>query len=156
MNIVGIEKQSMLNGDGFRTVLWCSGCSHHCEGCHNPETWNPKYGHEMTEEDMKEILESLDSKWISGLTLSGGDPLYIENREKTTEIAKEVKTAYPNKTIWLYTGYEYEDISDLEILNYVDVIVVGPFVKELKDVSYEWAGSTNQRVMRKQADGKFI
>lgn len=138
----------MLNGDGLRVVLFVSGCGHSCEGCQNPQTWDCKSGIEFDEIAMEELLDKLSPSYISGLTLSGGDPLFPHNQEKILEICKTVKDKYSNKTIWLYTGYNYEDVKDNEIMDYIDVIVDGKYEKDKADAKYEWAGSTNQRVIR--------
>lgn len=150
MKIVRIDEHNMLNGDGIRTVIWCSGCEHHCRNCQNPETWDYDYGHEITKDDIDFILESIRPKWISGVTFSGGDPLYPKNREKVLEISKLIKEQYPNKTIWLYTGYTLEKIKLIfpEILSYIDVLIDGPFIQELADIDYKWAGSTNQKIIK--------
>lgn len=147
MNYHDITKCDMKNGDGLRVVLWVSGCNHHCSECHNPQTWDPSSGILFDESAYSELMDALNFDYISGLTISGGDPLYPANREMILSICKAVKNTFPNKTIWLYTGYEYEDIEDLEIMKYVDVAVVGPYKKELRDGAYPWAGSTNQRVI---------
>ena len=147
MHYHNITKCDMLNGDGLRVVLWVSGCSHHCEGCHNPETWNPDSGISFLVEDREELFEALDKDYIAGLTLSGGDPLFIDNRETTLSIAKEFKERFPSKTLWVYTGYLFEEVKDLEIMKYVDVLVDGPFMLDFKDDQLMWKGSSNQRVI---------
>lgn len=147
MNYHNITKADMLNGEGLRVVLWVAGCNHHCRGCQNPQTHDPKGGIEFDESAWNELMDALRQEYIQGLTLSGGDPLFPDNRETILKIVKHVKRRY-KQDIWLYTGYNYEAIKDLEILKYVDVLVEGPFVKELKDENYEWAGSTNQRIIR--------
>ena len=152
MNYHGIEKDSMLNGEGLRTVLWLSGCNHKCHGCHNPQTWNPKSGEIFTEKSKEELFETLKPEWISGLTFSGGDPMFPDNREDVTKLAKEVKETFPEKDIWLYTGYLLKEIENEPILQYVDVVVDGEFIEEQKDVNYPWAGSINQKVYQKKDD----
>lgn len=147
MNYHNISKEDMLNGEGIRSVLWVSGCSHHCPGCQNPQTWNKKSGIEFDQAAFDELIESLKPDYISGLTLSGGDPLYPGNRETILEIVKAVKKIYPHKTIWLYTGYIYEDIADLEIIKYIDVVVDGPYLETCRDINLAWRGSSNQRVI---------
>lgn len=137
----------MLNGDGLRVVLWVSGCSHHCKGCQNPITWDPNDGLLFDQEAKEEIFAELDKSYVSGLTLSGGDPLFPGNRSAITALVKEVKDKYPTKTIWLYTGFSWEEIMDLELIPYVDVVVEGKFVEELKDTTLHWKGSSNQRVI---------
>lgn len=135
------------NGPGIRTTLWFSGCSHHCRECHNPQTWDPRSGRQFTADDYQDILTSLASEHIMGLTLSGGDPLYVSNRQLSTCISMCVKNLYPNKTIWCYTGYLYEEVKHLEIMNYIDVLVDGKFEIEKKDMRLKFCGSTNQRVI---------
>lgn len=148
MNYHDIRKDDMLNGEGLRVVLFVSGCDHSCLGCQNPQTWDCNSGIEFDEVAMDELLDKLSPPYISGLTLSGGDPLHSYNRQKVLEICKRVKHEYPNKTIWLYTGYDYEEIKNNEIMKYVDVVVDGKYEKDKTDANYEWAGSTNQRVIR--------
>ena len=105
MNIEYIEHETVLNGEGIRCVLWCSGCKWHCKGCQNPETWDEKSGHLFTDEDKKELIEVLKNPYLEGVTFSGGDPLLPSTREELTKLAKELKEQFPNKTIWCYTGY---------------------------------------------------
>lgn len=143
----GVEPDSILNGEGIRVVLWLSGCSHHCKGCQNPQTWDPNSGSDNIEHAFELVCEELDHDWVSGLTLSGGDPLYPDSIPEVTNFVKRIKEKYPNKTIWMYTGFEYEYVKHLEVLEYVDVLVDGKFVEDLKDVNYPWAGSTNQKVI---------
>lgn len=147
MNYHNITKDDMLNGDGLRVVLWVSGCSHHCKGCQNPITWDPNDGLLFDQEAKEEIFAELDKSYVSGLTLSGGDPLFPGNRSAITALVKEVKDKYPTKTIWLYTGFSWEEIMDLELIPYVDVVVEGKFVEELKDTTLHWKGSSNQRII---------
>lgn len=147
MKYHNITKDDMNNGDGLRVVLWVSGCNHACLECHNQITWDPNCGLEFDEPAKNEIFAELEKDYVSGLTLSGGDPLFPSNVETVTNFAKQVKEKYPNKTIWLYTGYLFEQIKDHEILKYIDVLVDGPFVVKLKDNNAHWKGSTNQRVI---------
>ena len=147
MKYHNITKVDMLNGDVIRVCLWVSGCSHACPECHNPITWNANCGLDFDENAKQEIFAELEKCYVAGLTLTGGDPLFKLNEETVTELAKEVKVKYPNKTIWLYTGYTFEEIKDHEILKYVDVLVDGKYVKELRDVNLHWKGSSNQRVI---------
>ncbi len=147
MNYHNITKDDMLNGDGLRVVLWVAGCDHCCKDCQNPITWDPNCGLPFDETAKKEIFSQLDKPYITGLTLSGGDPLYFANREVIFDFAKEVKSKYPTKTIWLYTGFSYETIEELEIFDCVDVLVDGEFVAEQKDNTLRWRGSSNQRVI---------
>lgn len=146
-----ITKCDMNNGDGLRVVLWLSGCSHHCPECQNPQTWNPENGVPFDEGARAELMDALMPDYIQGLTFSGGDPMYEGNREVVLDLCKMMKNIYPNKDIWMWTGYTYEEIlqNELmsEILSYVDVLVDGRYKKELRDISIPWRGSTNQRVI---------
>ena len=150
-----IKHDDMNNGDGLRVTLFVSGCSHHCDGCQNPETWSPSSGIEFDEKALNEIFDYLSKDYISGLTLSGGDTLYFGNLKDIENLCKIVKKTFPNKTIWIYTGYTLEEIfsgsnQDRKriVEKYCDVLVEGKFKKELADVNYHWAGSTNQKVIR--------
>lgn len=156
MNYHNITKDDMKNGDGLRVVLWLAGCEHHCPGCQNPITWDPDDGLEFDEAAQKEIFDQLDKDYISGITFSGGDPLHPANVNGVLELIEEIKQKYPDKTIWLYTGYTWEQLFDSnnkpyskrgEVVQNVDVIVDGMFVQNLLDVNYPWAGSRNQRVI---------
>lgn len=158
MRYHNITKDDMLNGDGLRVVLWLAGCSHHCKGCQNPITWDPEGGIPFDDEAKEEIFEQLSKPYISGLTFSGGDPLHEKNRMESAALAKEVKAKFPGKNIWLYTGYVWEKICDLPIMDYVDVCVDGPFILEERDITLEWKGSPNQRVIdvpATRANGKI-
>ena len=112
MRYHNITKDDMLNGDGLRVVLWVAGCGHHCKGCQNPITWDPNGGIPFDDAAKAEIFEQLDKDYISGITFSGGDPLYEANRADVTALAKEIKERYPKKDIWVYTGYEWESTID--------------------------------------------
>lgn len=147
MNYHNITKDDMLNGDGLRVVLWVSGCSHYCKGCHNQITWDPTDGLLFDEAAKREIFTELEKLYISGLTLSGGDPLFHGNRETIGNLVREVRERFPEKTIWLYTGYRWEEIADLALIQYVDVVVEGEFVEALKDKQLHWRGSSNQRII---------
>ena len=147
MNYHNITKDDMLNGDGLRVVLWVAGCNHNCPGCHNPETHDLDSGILFDGDAMLELMTELEEPHISGLTFSGGDPLHPKNREQIELIAKYVKQELPDKTIWLYTGYKFEDIKDLNLLKYIDVLIDGEFILSLKDNNIEWRGSSNQRII---------
>ena len=146
MNYATITKQDMLNGDGIRAVFWVTGCSHHCKGCHNPETWDENYGQLVTKDTYKELALAFEPDYISGVTWSGGDPLYCGNRKEIEDLIMFVHDNF-QKTQWLYTGFLWEDIKDLEIMKYIDVLVDGPYIEEQRDVSLKWRGSSNQRVI---------
>ena len=147
MRYHNITKDDMLNGDGLRVVLWVAGCTHKCKNCQNPITWDIHGGIEFDEAARKEIEEEMEKSYISGLTLSGGDPLHPENRKEVTELAKSLKKKYPDKTIWMYTGFSWDEVDDLPIMAYVDVVVDGEYVDALRDVQLHWKGSSNQRVI---------
>lgn len=147
MRYHNITKDDMLNGDGLRVVLWTAGCSHRCKGCHNPVTWDVEGGLAFDEEAKAELFEELHKPYISGITLSGGDPLHHQNEEDTGKLIKEIREKYPDKTIWLYTGALWEEIREKAFIRDVDVIVDGEFVEELKDAKLHWKGSANQRVI---------
>ena len=159
MRYHNITTDDMLNGDGLRTVLWVAGCTHRCEGCHNPITWDIDGGIPFDEAAETELFEKLAPKYISGLTFSGGDPLHPRNRDEVTRLAKKARELFPEKTIWLYTGFLWEDIRELEVAQYVDVVVDGKFVKSLFDGKLHWKGSSNQRVIDVKATnalGKIV
>ena len=147
MRYHNITKDDMLNGDGLRVVLWVAGCSHGCKDCQNPITWDPQGGLPFTEEEKKEIFQELDKAYISGITFSGGDPLHPANIREVTALARELRQRYPEMTIWLYTGYLWKEIVDLEIVNYLDVVVDGKFISAQKDITLPWRGSSNQKVI---------
>lgn len=137
----------MRNGDGLRVVLWVAGCNHCCKECHNPVTWDPAGGLPFDEEAKNEIFEQLDKDYVSGITLSGGDPLYPGNRLDVRSLCAEIREKYPDKTIWLYTGDSWENIKNDPVMEYVDVVVDGEFHPEEKDIKLLWKGSKNQRVI---------
>lgn len=149
-----ITKNDVANGEGVRVTLWVSGCEHHCDECHNPGTWNPKSGIRFDYDAYKELISALDKPWVAGLTLSGGDPLHPHNISSVSGLVRHIKRLFPNKTIWCYTGYTLDYLWELSnystdvdlILEHVDILVDGQYKKELKDVTYPWAGSSNQRV----------
>ena len=147
MKYLNILDCDIIDGDGVRVTLFVSGCPHRCKGCHNPESWDAFSGKEFTEETIERIEKLLDRDFVDGLTLSGGDPLFFQNRSEITKLCKRIKEKFPQKTIWLYTGYEYEEVKALEIFDYVDVVVDGPFKIDLRDVSLAFRGSPNQRII---------
>ncbi|MBR6401692.1 MAG: anaerobic ribonucleoside-triphosphate reductase activating protein [Firmicutes bacterium] len=151
MRYHNITHDDMLNGDGLRTVLWVSGCTHRCEDCQNPVTWDINGGLPFDKAAEEELFRDLSKDYISGITFSGGDPLHPQNREEIARLAETVKQKFPEKSVWLYTGYLWDDIKDLEAVRYVDVLVDGPYVKQLRDPQLHWKGSSNQRVIDVQA-----
>ena len=159
MRYHNITKDDMLNGDGLRTVLWVAGCSHCCVECQNPITWDPRGGIPFDEDAKEELFKELEKDYISGITYSGGDPLYPSNRECITNLSKEIREKFPNKTQWMYTGFLWETIQNLECMNYIDVVVDGEFEVDKKDVQLKWKGSSNQRVIdvkRTKEQGKIV
>lgn len=147
MRYHNITKDDMLNGDGLRVVLWVAGCSHCCKDCHNPVTWDPNGGLYFDESAKAELFEELKKDYVSGITFSGGDPLHIANVNDVTELSKEIRETFPEKTIWLYTGSAWEEVRRMEIVRYLDVLVDGEFVFAKKDPLLCWKGSSNQRVI---------
>lgn len=151
MNYEKIDKCSVSNGAGVRTVLWVSGCDIRCRNCHNQQTWDFNSGIPFTDDTMQELLYDLSKPYIKGLTLSGGHPLDPHNAPKVLEIVKRVKMVFPNKDVWIYSGYVWEDIIKdntlKEILKCTDVLVDGAYVDELRDISLAFRGSSNQRII---------
>ena len=151
MNYHNIKTDDMLNGDGLRVTCWVSGCNMGCFNCYNPQTWDFNSGIPFTEETMQELLYDLSKPYIKGCTLSGGHPLDPHNAPKVLEIVKRVKMVFPNKDIWIYSGYVWEDIIQndtlKEILKYTDVLVDGAYIDELRDISLAFRGSSNQRII---------
>ena len=156
LRILDITAPDINNGNGIRVTLWVAGCTHKCKGCHNSWTWNYNQG-KIFGEDSDEILNKL-SNWLSrdyvdGLTISGGDPL---DQDKNTlfelkQIINWVKMNFPTKTIWIYTGYTYEELNEyqLAVIENVDVLVDGPYKEELRDIAHcPFRGSTNQRILK--------
>lgn len=150
MRIHDITSCDVNNGEGFRVTLWVAGCTHHCHGCQNPQTWDFMGGKPFDKVAHDYLMAELAKPYIKGLTLSGGDPLC--SAEDVTALAKEVKEKLPGKDIWLYTGFTYEQIQASptmsKILPYVDVIIDGEYVEALRDVTLAFRGSSNQRLIR--------
>lgn len=147
MNYHNITKDDMLNGTGLRVVLWVSGCAHACPGCQNPQTWEQMSGIPFDKEAMNEIRVELQKDYIDGITLSGGDPLFPGNRGAVTRLLQTIHEEFPDKTIWLYTGYSYEQVCTLPAVELADVLVDGEYLEAKRDVNVPWVGSTNQRVI---------
>lgn len=178
INYHNITYPDMLNGSGLRVVLWLSGCDHKCKGCQNIQTWDCNSGIPFTEKDKEELFEELNKDYISGITFTGGDPLHENNLDEVLNLINEMRVSFPQKTIWLYSGYTWEEImnsfeeskkflqaswKDLaikryEIVSKCDVFVDGRYVEELRDVSLRWRGSSNQRVIdvKKSLEQKSI
>lgn len=147
MRYHNITKDDMLNGDGLRVVLWVAGCEHHCPECQNPITWDIKGGIPFDDAAKQEIFDELDKDYISGITFSGGDPLHTANREDVSKLIDEIKEKYPQKDIWIYTGYSWKDVAHLPSVRKCDVLVDGRYIKELRDINLPWKGSSNQNVI---------
>lgn len=150
MNYHDIKHDDMNNGPGLRVTLFVSGCDHYCNGCQNPETWDTKSGIPFDNTAIEEIFKQLDNDYISGITFSGGDPLNENNRVEVCSLIHQIRLKYgKSKSIWIYTGYTWEEIVNTltPILLGIDVLIDGMFEKDLADVNYHWAGSTNQRVI---------
>ena len=149
-NIAKIKKYCIANGEGLRTAVFFSGCDHHCDGCFNSELWDYNYGKPI---DIEEILSTIDEH-TAGLSLLGGDPLCGDNAQATYMLCKEFKNRFPNKTIWLWTGYTLDYVKDyfFNILEYIDVLIDGPFIKEEYEFDLKWRGSRNQRILKKGID----
>lgn len=147
MNYHDITKSDMLNGEGLRVVLWVSGCEHYCDNCQNPQTWSYDGGIPFDDNAKQEIFEELKKDYIAGLTLSGGDPFAKKNRNEVFKFLNQVKTKFPDKNIWCYTGYRYEDIKHLRHLWFIDILVDGKFDEQLSKPSPKWCGSANQRII---------
>ena len=147
MNYHDIKHDDQLNGDGLRITLFVSGCSLHCKNCQNPQTWEKDSGILFDESAKQEIFEELKKDYISGITLSGGHPIEPYNIDEITNLCKEIKERFPKKTIWLYSGWYYEKIKDLDIMQYIDVLVDGPYIDEKRNINLKWRGSSNQRVI---------
>lgn len=167
MRYHNITKADMLNGEGLRVVLWVSGCSHHCHACQNAFTWNPDDGLEFDQDAKEELFCGLEKDWCSGITLSGGDPLFCKNRKDIAELVVDIKKRFPNKTIWLYTGYCWDELLKQAktdnyldtILHHIDVLLDGKFVLRLASEKIHYVGSSNQEiidVVKSLACGKKI
>ena len=154
MNYGKIITYDVGNGDGIRITLFVSGCKRHCKNCFNKQTWDFNYGKPFTKETLKFIEKEINKPYINGITILGGEPLEFENREVVSKICKHIKNKYPNKTIWIYTGFIYEDLikeNDKHlntILKNIDVLVDGPFIDELKNIKLQFRGSSNQRILK--------
>lgn len=143
-----IRKMDISNGPGVRVSIFMQGCQFHCKNCFNPETWDFKGGQEFTDDTINKVLDLSDKDEIKGLSILGGEPMNPVNIEGTTKLAKAFKEKYPNKNIWMWTGYNFEkDLKDKEVLKYIDVLVDGTYKDELHSPILKWKGSSNQRVI---------
>lgn len=143
-----IRKMDISNGPGVRVSIFMQGCSFHCKNCFNPETWNFDGGKEFNNSTIDEVLNLCNKTHINGLSILGGEPMHPNNIEATTQLAKKFKEKYPNKSIWAWSGFRFdEDLKDKEVLNYIDVLVDGTYKDELHNPTLKWRGSSNQRVI---------
>ena len=148
MRYAKIRKMDISNGPGVRVSIFFQGCSFHCKGCFNSETWDFNGGKEFGDEQINNILELANNDYITGLSILGGEPMHPKNIESSLKLAKAFKEKYPNKTIWAWSGYLFDEyLKDKEIVNYLDVLVDGQFVEEKKNPTLKWRGSSNQRVI---------
>lgn len=158
MHYGNIKNCDIANGEGIRVTLFVSGCTHHCKNCFNPETWNFNYGNEFTNEVEEQIIKMLEPDFVNGLTLLGGEPMEPANQKALLPFLKKVREKFgDSKNIWCYSGYVYDrdllnpsrarcEVTD-ELLTNIDVLVDGPFVEALKNISLKFRGSSNQRVI---------
>ena len=142
-----IRKMDISNGPGIRVSIFMQGCTFHCEGCFNPETWDFNEGIEFTDETINQIIDLCDNKNIEGLSILGGEPLHPKNIEGSTKLAKIFKEKFPEKTLWVWSGFLFENIKENEIFKYIDVLVDGQFKIKLKNPKLKYCGSSNQRVI---------
>ena len=154
-----IKKNDIANGEGIRTTLFVSGCRNKCKNCFNPETWSFTYGEPFTDEVAEQILDTFRSPFVAGLTILGGEPMEPENQRELLPLVREFKRRYPNKTLWVYTGNLYEEltagvgnhikctIDTAELLSYVDILVDGRYEEEKKSLGIRFRGSSNQRII---------
>ena len=145
MFISGFSPCDLANGDGARVSLFVSGCSLHCKGCFSPETHNRNYGQEFDTDFKEKVFKALENKYIKGLSLLGGDPLEDYNLDEVTELCKEVKAKFPQKTIWLWTGRKQSYVQSLSIIEYLDVVISEPYI-EKKQCNGKYFGSSNQKI----------
>ena len=168
MNYGAIKKCDIANGVGVRTVLFVSGCTHHCKGCFQPETWNFDYGERYTKETEDEIIESLRPDYVDGITLLGGEPFEPENQRELVKLLRRIKKEQPQKTVWSFSGYTYEELTGdsravcevtNEMLSMLDVLVDGEFVEAKRNISLRFRGSENQRLIdmnKTRKEGKIV
>ena len=158
MNYAELKTYDIANGPGIRLSLFVSGCNHRCPGCFNEQAWDFNYGKEFTQETIDYIIDTLSFGAYAGVSFLGGEPLEIENQRGLLPLARKIKEVYPNKTIWCFTGYVFEkDIMEnmyvkypetRELLSYIDVLVDGPYIEALRNISLTFRGSENQRLIK--------
>lgn len=168
MNYGAIKKCDIANGVGVRTVLFVSGCTHHCKGCFQPETWSFDYGERYTKETEDEIIKSLKPDYVDGITLLGGEPFEPENQRELVKLLRRIKKELPKKTVWSFSGYTYEELTGdsravcevtNEMLSMLDVLVDGEFIEAKRNISLRFRGSENQRLIdmnKTRKEGKIV
>lgn len=156
MKYAQIREMDVTNGSGIGVALFTQGCPYHCKNCFNPETWDFNKGTDWTKETENKIIELLKPEYITRLTILGGEPLIERNIEPLTALLKRVKGIYPDKQVWLYTGGDFEVLEGLyeEIFQYIDILVDGRYIDDLRDYKLKWRGSSNQRIIDVQASLK--
>ena len=143
-----IRKMDISNGPGVRVSIFMQGCAFHCKNCFNPETWDFTAGQEFNDDTINEVLELSSKSHIKGLSILGGEPMHPNNEAGTAKLAKAFKEKYPNKTVWMWSGFKFDEgLKDKEALKYVDVLVDGTYADEFRNPSLKWKGSSNQRVI---------
>ena len=148
MRYCKIRKMDISNGPGVRISVFFQGCDFHCKNCFNPETWSFEGGFEFGDEQINSIIQLAKEDYITGLSVLGGEPMHPNNIENTTKLVKAFRKMYPNKTIWVWSGYLFDkDLIDKEVINYIDVLVDGQFIDDLRNPNLAWRGSSNQRVI---------
>ena len=147
MNYIKITKCDVTNGPGVGIVLWVSGCTCLCKGCYNQETWDFEAGQPYTDETEKTILDLFDNPYYTRLTLSGGHPFEPQNIETCKQLCRKLKEKRPDVKIWAYSGWYWDKIKDLTMMNYLDIVVDGPFSLDLFDENLSWRGSSNQSII---------
>ena len=156
MKYAQIREMDVTNGNGIGVALFTQGCPYHCKNCFNPETWDFNKGTDWTKETENKIIELLKPEYITRLTILGGEPLIERNIEPLTALLKRVKSIYPDKQVWLYTGGDFEVLEGLyeEIFQYIDILIDGRYIDDLRDYKLKWRGSSNQRIIDVQASLK--
>lgn len=169
MNYASIKRMDVANGPGVRMSLFVSGCTHHCKNCFNREAWDFQYGQPFTQKELDYIVDYVSGEYIAGLSLLGGEPMEPQNQAGILPLLRKMKEVCPEKSIWCYTGYDYEkDIlgrmmkevpETVELLSYIDVLVDGEYIEELHNLSLRFKGSSNQRIIMVQdslKSGKIV
>ncbi len=154
MNYADIRPIDVANGPGIRVSIFVSGCTHACPGCFNPEAWDFSYGHPFTQAEVDAIVAHMGKSYVRGLSLLGGEPFHPDNQAAVLDLIRQVRAAWPEKDIWCYTGYLFEELAAGKVgehsramLEELDVLVDGPFVEALKNLSLRFRGSSNQRIL---------